>query len=114
MQVLGSRILHRAQLPRLLLPLAQKVSPQLPSYLAEIIVADEKQLTEIITPSKSAFATVISTNLASLEALDESYELEEDVELVTKHNIEKEIVALLRQGFNKCTYSTDQLCSELT
>jgi hypothetical protein len=45
-----------------------------------------------------------------LEGLDESYELEEEVELVIKHNIEKEIVGLLRQGFNKCTYSTDQLC----
>jgi len=40
--------------------------------------------------------------------------VEEEVELIIKHNIEKEIVALLRQGLNKCTYSTDQLCSEIT
>lgn len=78
-------------------------------------MTDEKQLVEIVSPTKCMFATVSNTSLINnIEGLDESYELEEEVELVIKHNIEKEIVALLRQGLNKCTYSTDQLCTELT
>jgi hypothetical protein len=40
--------------------------------------------------------------------LDESYEIDEgEVELITKHNIEREIVSIFRLGLRKCTYSTD-------
>lgn len=40
--------------------------------------------------------------------LDESYEIDEaEIELVTKHNIEREIVSVFKQGLHKCTYSTD-------
>jgi hypothetical protein len=37
---------------------------------------DEKQFTEVISPTKAAFATVSNTNLfTNFEGLDESYEL---------------------------------------
>lgn len=40
--------------------------------------------------------------------LDESFELEEDeIELVSKHNIEREIVSNFKLGVLKCSYSTD-------
>lgn len=47
--------------------------------------------------------------------LDESYELEEEeVELVTKHNIEKEIVGVFEQGLDRCNYDTDGVCKAVT
>ena len=45
--------------------------------------------------------------------MDESYEVEEEVELVCKHNIEREIVSTFKEGLNRCSYSTDEVCEEL-
>ena len=42
--------------------------------------------------------------------MDESYEVEEEVELVCKHNIEREIVSTFKEGLNRCSYSTDEVC----
>jgi hypothetical protein len=33
--------------------------------------------------------------------------------LVSKHNIEREIVSIYKQGLHKCSYSTDEICEEL-
>ena len=38
--------------------------------------------------------------------LDESFE-EDEIELVSKCNIEREIVSIYKQGLRKCSYSTD-------
>lgn len=35
------------------------------------------------------------------------------MELITKQNIEREIVSIFQQGLHKCTYATDEICQEL-
>lgn len=80
---------------------------------------DEKQLREVVSPSKNLFATVQDCkHIASLSdpalKLDESFEVDDDeVELVSKHNIEREIVTNFKQGLLKCTYSTDDITQEI-
>lgn len=36
------------------------------------------------------------------------------MELVTKHNIEKEIVGVFEQGLNRCNYDTGGVCKAVT
>ena len=65
----------------------------------------------MLSPSKAAFATVDSAKVSVMEgSLDESYEVEEEVELVCQHNIAREIVSTFEEGLNRCSYSTDEVC----
>ena len=46
--------------------------------------------------------------------LDESYEVDGDqVELLVKENVEKEIAGLFEQGMTRYSFSTDSLAVEL-
>lgn len=77
-QVLGCHLLHLKRISGLLLPLTQKVTLHSHSYLGEIIILDEKQIQEIVTPNKCLFATVQdSKRITSLNDpaidLDESF-----------------------------------------
>ena len=72
-------------------------------------MVDEDHIRNILHPNKQDYLTLAP--LRTIDdplALDESYEVDEaDIELVTKHNIEREIVTFFKQGLHKCTYSTD-------